>query len=110
MNCGDSAPGFSPARPHSARTSCTSSGVTHLVSTPGAPHQATRSTDAYLTQQPAPGKALQSHGNVCSTQATALGARWQVKHGDLQAGLGGEPGQLGLPQPQPAAVGPAGAG
>src|SRR5664280_3441330 len=33
--------------------------------------------------------------------------RWQVQHRDLQVGLGGETGQLGLPQSQPAAVGPA---
>ena len=35
------------------------------------------------------------------------GARWQVAHGDLQTGLGGQLAQFGLPQPQPGAVGPA---
>jgi hypothetical protein len=30
-----------------------------------------------------------------------------VTHGDLQPGLGGKPGQLGLPCPDPVAVGPA---
>ena len=29
------------------------------------------------------------------------GSRWQVQHGDVQAGFCGEGGQFGLPQPQP---------
>src|SRR5918996_5762205 len=33
------------------------------------------------------------------------GPRRQVTHGDLKPGLGGEPGQLGLPCPDPVAVG-----
>src|SRR5205085_599945 len=38
------------------------------------------------------------------------GARWQVANGDRQPGFGGEPGQLDLPGPDPAAVGSAGVG
>src|SRR5271165_3188265 len=43
-----------------------------------------------------------------SSQGVPARSRWQVQHGDVQAGFCGERGQLGLPQPQPGAVGPAG--